>query len=74
MLPCLIADLPGALRMTKAQKERRCSEDRKPRKQEPHRIQNQLQCEFCDVSCTGAGACAAHIRGAIRRWDRFVGL
>lgn len=35
MLPCLIADLPGALRMTKAQKERRCSEDRKPRKQEP---------------------------------------
>ncbi|KAM6231389.1 uncharacterized protein M6G45_015003 isoform 2-T2 [Spheniscus humboldti] len=36
--------LPGALRMTKAQKERRCSEDRKPKKQEPRRIQNQLQC------------------------------
>lgn len=35
VLPCLIADLPGALRMTKAQKERSCSEDRKPRKQEP---------------------------------------
>lgn len=66
MLPCLIADLPGALRMTKAQKERRCSEDRKPKKQEPRRIQNQLQCELCDVSCTRAGACAAHIRGAIK--------
>ncbi|XP_053726323.1 zinc finger RNA-binding protein isoform X1 [Synchiropus splendidus] len=27
-------------------------------------IQNQLRCELCDVSCTGADAYAAHIRGA----------
>lgn len=26
--------------------------------------QNQLRCELCDVSCTGADAYAAHIRGA----------
>lgn len=26
--------------------------------------QNQLHCELCDVSCTGADAYAAHIRGA----------
>ena len=25
---------------------------------------NQLRCELCDVSCTGADAYAAHIRGA----------
>lgn len=71
MLPCLTADLPGAFRRTRAQKERRCSEDRKPREQEPGRIQNQLQCELCDVSRRGAGARAARIRGAIRRWDGF---
>ena len=28
------------------------------------RGQNQLRCELCDVSCTGADAYAAHIRGA----------
>lgn len=27
-------------------------------------VQNQLRCELCDVSCTGADAYAAHIRGA----------
>ena len=26
--------------------------------------QNQLRCEFCDVTCTGSDAYAAHIRGA----------
>lgn len=28
------------------------------------RGQNQLRCELCDVTCTGADAYAAHIRGA----------
>jgi len=26
--------------------------------------QNQLRCELCDVTCTGADAYAAHVRGA----------
>lgn len=26
--------------------------------------QNQLRCELCDVTCTGADAYAAHIRGS----------
>ncbi|XP_033829324.1 zinc finger RNA-binding protein isoform X1 [Periophthalmus magnuspinnatus] len=30
----------------------------------PRGAQNQLRCELCDVSCTGADAYAAHIRGA----------
>ncbi|CAL9707988.1 unnamed protein product [Knipowitschia caucasica] len=30
----------------------------------PRGAQNQLHCELCDVSCTGADAYAAHIRGA----------
>lgn len=30
----------------------------------PRGVQTQLHCELCDVSCTGADAYAAHIRGA----------
>ncbi|KAH0625987.1 hypothetical protein JD844_034386, partial [Phrynosoma platyrhinos] len=30
----------------------------------PRGLQTQLHCELCDVSCTGADAYAAHIRGA----------
>ncbi|MGH0156114.1 UNVERIFIED_CONTAM: hypothetical protein FKN15_060804 [Acipenser sinensis] len=30
----------------------------------PRGVQTQLRCELCDVSCTGADAYAAHIRGA----------
>ncbi|KAL8177533.1 UNVERIFIED_CONTAM: hypothetical protein K2H54_011042, partial [Gekko kuhli] len=30
----------------------------------PRGVQTQLYCELCDVSCTGADAYAAHIRGA----------
>lgn len=34
--------------------------------------QNQLRCELCDVSCTGADAYAAHIRGAKHQKVRVV--
>ncbi|XP_016122059.1 zinc finger RNA-binding protein-like, partial [Sinocyclocheilus grahami] len=30
----------------------------------PRGVQTQLRCELCDVSCTGADAYAAHIRGS----------
>lgn len=34
--------------------------------------QNQLRCELCDVSCTGADAYAAHIRGAKHQKVRIL--